>query len=410
MAKNESKETCILVVDDSEEVTETLEAVLGKDYRLVVTNRSMEAVALFQKESPDLVLLDVEMPDMDGFELCRILKTMSKDNFVPILFVTGKYDVHSIKEGLQSGAQDYLSKPFEPEELEARIRSSLRTKNLYDKLQEAYAIIDKERDVIAKIQQGLLCDKPPEIPGFKFFSDYQPSSKAGGDYYDFVQIDEDHLGILVSDVSGHGCPAAVIMAMMRVLLRSVFSEVRSPKEALEKINHILCENIKSGHFITAFYGVIHLPTRRMKFASAGHNPPLLIDYDKNTVHQLTTSKGFPLIIFPQNDLEEKEIYLPLNSKLVLYTDGLTEAQNPQGEMFGMERFSDYLLDLGKSLDAVQLGIRIKEMAQEFINSTSFSADESMTDLNMLVQGFVHDTNFTDDYTLVILEVLPESAH
>lgn len=410
MAKIKSKETCILVVDDSNEVTDTLEEVLGKDYRMVVTNRSMEAIALFQKESPDLVLLDVEMPDIDGYELCRIIKTISKDNFVPVLFVTGKYDIRSVKEGLQSGAQDYLSKPFVPEELEARIRACLRTKNLYDNLQEAYSIIDQERDVIAKIQQGLLCDKPPEIPGFKFFSDYQPSAKAGGDYYDFVQIDDEHLGILVSDVSGHGCPAAVIMAMMRVLLRSVFCQVQSPKEALEKINHILCDNIESGHFITAFYGVIHLPTRRMKFASAGHNPPLLIDYDQDKVHQLSTAKGFPLIIFPQNDLEEKEIELPPNSKLVLYTDGLTEAQNSQGEMFGMERFSDSLQELGKSLDAVQLGIRIKEMAQEFIKSTSFSADESMTDLNKLVQGFVHDTTFTDDYTLVILEVLPESAH
>jgi sigma-B regulation protein RsbU (phosphoserine phosphatase) len=235
---------------------------------------------------------------------------------------------------------------------------------------------------------------------------YQPASKAGGDYYDFVQIDEDHLGILVSDVSGHGCPAAVIMAMMRVLLRSVFCQVISPKEALEKINLILCDNIESGHFITAFYGVIHLPTRRMKFASAGHNPPLLIDYDQDKVHQLTTTKGFPLIIFPQNDLEENEIELPLNSKLVLYTDGLTEAHNPQGEMFGLDRFSDHLQELGKSMDAVELGIRIKEMAQEFISSTSFSEDESLTDLNKLVQGFVHDTVFTDDYTLVILEVLP----
>ncbi len=109
-----------------------------------------------------------------------------------------------MKTGLKVGAEDYLTKPFESEELLARIHAVLRTQKLYNQLMEAYAIIDEGRDTIARIQKSLICKELPNIPGFNFFADYQPSSKASGDYYDFIRIDDDHLGVLVADVSGHG--------------------------------------------------------------------------------------------------------------------------------------------------------------------------------------------------------------
>jgi len=139
-------------------------------------------------------------------------------------------------------------------------------------LETINTIIENERDVIAKIQKSLLCHDYPKIPGFNFFSDYQPSSKAGGDYYDFISIDKDHLGILISDVSGHGTPAAVIMAMMRALVRSFAHVTPSPKETLQKLNGALRQNLESGYFISTFYGVIHLPTNIMRFTCAGHPP------------------------------------------------------------------------------------------------------------------------------------------
>lgn len=409
MNPGNDKKPTILVVDDSQAAVATIQDVLGKDYSVLTAFDGMAAIDLYKKKNPDLVLLDIEMPGIDGFEVCRLIKTLSGTDFVPVIFISDKTDLASMKTALQSGAQDYLTKPFEPEELVERIRSALRTRKLYGRLLDAYATIDMERDIIAKIQQGMLCDHPPEIPGFKFFSEYQPSSKAGGDYYDFIVIDEEHLGVMVSDVSGHGCPAAVIMAMMRVLLRSVFAEVRSPNETLEKINAILCDNIESGHFITAFYGIIHLPTRRMKYSSAGHNPPILIEYDTKKIHHLKTDKGFPLVILPQNTMDEKEIELPPNSKLILYTDGLTESKNSRGEMFGLDRLSQNLLELGREMDAAQLGTRITQMVQEFIHETAFTQEESLLDLTQLVRGYVHDTKFTDDYTLVILEVEPDSG-
>lgn len=373
----------ILIVDDSKTIVSVIKNILQRDYDTLSAENGLKAIESFKKEKPDLILMDVEMPEMNGFEACVKIKELDASNngFTPIIFITSKGDLESMKTGLKSGAEDYLAKPFEPEELLARIQAVLRTKKLYNKLMDAYAVIDHEQDIIATIQKNLLCHQLPEIPGFRFFADYQPSAKASGDYYDFIRIDEDHLGILVADVSGHGSPAAVIMAMMRVALRSFLSTIRSPKEVLEKINQSLCDNQKSGHFITAFYGVVHLPTRSMKYASAGHNPPLLIDYESGHVQELSTEKGFPLMIDCQNDLDEKEIQLPKNSKLICYTDGLTEARKMDQEMYGVDRLRQNAKEMGKTMTAEELGQELKKNVQAYLNGC----------------------DFIDDYTLVILE-------
>ncbi|MBI4384002.1 MAG: fused response regulator/phosphatase [Nitrospinae bacterium] len=372
----------ILVVDDSQVVVRLIREILKRDFDVLAAGNGLEAVQAFREKKPDMVLLDVEMPVMDGYEACRRIKGMRGAAFTPIIFITGKSDLKSIKEGLDSGAEDYLTKPFQPEELLARVNAGLRTRRLYNQLAEANAQIERERDIIANIQRSLLSQSPPDIPGFRFFSDYQPSSKAGGDYYDFIRIDDERLGALVADVSGHGTPAAVIMAMMRIVLRSHLSKVQSPREVLERLNAILCENVKTGDFITAFYGVIHLPTRRMTYASAGHHPCYLFDCNTGEVLDLWVDKGFPLMIRPENPIGEAEVCLPLNSKLVLYTDGITEARDPRGEFFGVPRFLETIKEQGRTLDAQKLGKRLMEV----------------------VGDFTRGAGFIDDYTLVIVDV------
>ncbi len=371
----------ILIVDDSRTIVVLINSILKEDYLTVTASDGLQAIEVFNREKPDLILMDVEMPRMDGYEACKIIKEQSQNSFTPIIFITSKRDLQSMKTGLKAGAEDYLTKPFESEELLARVQAVLRTKKLYNQLMEAYALIDRERDTIAQIQKSLICKELPTIPGFNFFADYQASAKASGDYYDFIRIDDEHLGVLVADVSGHGSPAAVIMAMMRVLLRSFLSKVHSPKEALETLNSTLCENQESGHFITAFYGVIHLPSRNMKYASAGHNPPLLIEYETEVFQRLDTQKGFPLMIHCQNEIEEREILLPKNSKLVCYTDGLTEARGKGTDMYGLDRLAKKSIVLGKSQNANELGLALKKSAEDFIDGYEFS----------------------DDFTLVIVE-------
>jgi len=371
----------ILLVDDSAPLIELTRQTL-KTYQTLTAANGLEAIEQYRKCRPDLIVMDSDMPEMDGYEACRRIKEICGRRFTPIIFVSEKSDIATLKRGLQSGAEDFLAKPFEPEELMVRVQAALRTKKLYVQMMQAYEIIERERDIIAQIQQDLLCDQLPEIAGLNFFSEYQPSSKAGGDYYDFIQVDPDHLGVLVADVSGHGTPAAVIMAMKRILLRSFLAHIRSPGETLGKINRILFKNLRSRHFITAFYGVIHLPTRRMKYASAGHNPPLLIHYPSGDLRELWADKGFPLMISLENEMVEHEVDLLPDSKLILYTDGLTEARNPEGEAIGSKRLASWLLEFGQGRDARQLGEKILDEVKQFMDGT----------------------HFTDDYTLVIVEI------
>jgi serine phosphatase RsbU (regulator of sigma subunit) len=374
----------ILVVDGDPALVSCVRDALKTDYDTIGASNGAEAIERYKEFRPDLIVLQVEMEGVDGYEACRQIKAIAGRRFTPVIFISDRSDLQSVKKGLQSGAEDYLAKPFEAEEMFVRVQATLRTKKLYTQLMKAYEVIESERNIIAEIQQNLLCEIPPDIPGLHFFVKYQPSSKAGGDYYDFIRIDDEHLGVLVADVSGHGTPAAVIMAIKRVLLHSFLSKIRSPKTALEKLNQILCDNFKTGHFITAFYGVIHLPTRRMRYASAGHNPPLLIDYDEGSVRQLWADKGFPLMILSHNIMEEHEVGLAPNSKLVLYTDGLTEARNEAGEAYGYKPFEEFFLKSGKHLNAEKLGNALLEE----------------------VHGFMGDAPFRDDYTLVIVETDP----
>lgn len=376
------KRLTILVVDDSKSIVLLIKEMLKSEFNILTASNGLEAVEACRKDKPDMVLMDVEMPLMDGYEACRRIKALNGSSFTPVIFITSKSDLKSIKEGLQSGAEDYLTKPFEPEELLARVNAGIRTKRLYNQLAQANAIIERERDIIAEIQRSLLCDTPPTVEGLKFFCDYQPSSKAGGDYYDFIKIDEEHLGVLVSDVSGHGTPAAVIMAMTRIVLRSILATIKSPKEVLEKMNAILCENVRTGDFITAFYGVIHLPSRRMIYTSAGHHPSYLLDYTSGQVESLWVDKGFPLMIKAENPLKEKEVQLRAGSKLVLFTDGITEARDEAGHIFGSERFVAALKEHGKTLDAERLGRKVMET----------------------VNSFTRGASFIDDYTLVIIDI------
>lgn len=372
----------ILVADRDEQLVSTVCTSLSADYDTLQAHSGKEALDMYKQFRPDMIVIETDMGGMGGFEVCEKIKEIAGKRFTPLIFISQNSDIESIKKGLQSGAEDYLAKPFEYEELYVRIQATLRTKKLYTHLMKAYEVIDSERSVIANIQQSLLCEKAPEIPGFNFFTRYQPSSKAGGDYFDFFKIEGDKLGVLVSDVSGHGTPAAVIMAMKRVLLHSFLAKSPSPKEVLERLNGILCDNLKSGQFITAFYGVIDLHSRKMRYVSAGHNPPILADLNEGRGVELWADRGFPLMIFPKNYMEEHEVQLPRNGKLVLYTDGLTEARNPDGEAYGSERLMEGVLRLGKQGDANALG----------------------TALLREVENFIEPVPFHDDYTMVIVDI------
>jgi sigma-B regulation protein RsbU (phosphoserine phosphatase) len=211
-----------------------------------------------------------------------------------------------------------------------------------DKLQQAQKLIDEELKQVGEIQNSLLPKRLPEIEGFDFGATYIPAEQAGGDYYDCIAMSNGYYGFTVADVSGHGIPAAVIMAITRAIMRSYTYDVISPSEALSMVNEILCENIYTNDFVTMFYLVMNSNTSECKFASAGHNPVLFFDKSELMVKRLTSS-GLFLGTFEDIQFEEGAVDLDNGDILFMYTDGLVEAMNKSDEQYGYDRLITKLI-------------------------------------------------------------------
>jgi sigma-B regulation protein RsbU (phosphoserine phosphatase) len=217
---------------------------------------------------------------------------------------------------------------------------------LAEQLKSAYESVDQEMRVVADIQRSLLPAKAPKIPTIGLAAHYQTSHRAGGDYYDFFSLPDGRWGLLIADVSGHGAPAAVLMAITHSLAHSYGGPAMPPGELLSHLNHHLSSRYTaySDTFVTAFYGIYDPRDRSMTYASAGHNPPRLKRCQDGSLALLDGVRGLPLGIFPSETYKETVHHLVPGDQLVLYTDGITDAQNSAGEMFGLARLDKVLED------------------------------------------------------------------
>ena len=239
---------------------------------------------------------------------------------------------------------------FNPEELADLVLSGnlfgRATNNLVllDRLKAAYEAADYELKVVADIQKSLLPRRPPRIPTMALAAYYQTSNRAGGDYYDFFPLSDGKWGVLIADVSGHGTPAAVLMAVTHSLAHTYEGPPTPPGAMLNYVNAHLTRlyTNESDTFVTAFYGVYDPADRTLNYASAGHNPPRLKRCDDGTLASLDGARGLPLGVSSAESYHEQKRQLTPGDQLVLYTDGITEAEGPSGELFGTERLDQVL--------------------------------------------------------------------
>lgn len=217
---------------------------------------------------------------------------------------------------------------------------------LADRLNDAYEAIDKQLKIVGEIQHDLLPAELPEIPRMELATHYKASERAGGDYYDFFPLSGGRWGMLIADVSGHGTPAAVVMAMTRSIAHTFDHANHGASELLSYINKHLADQYtsKSGAFVTAFYGIYDPSRKTFNYASAGHNPPRLKRCSTGQVLALDKAGRLPMGITPDITYDEHTDYLQAFDRLVIYTDGIVEAMNPDGELFGLDRMDAVLAD------------------------------------------------------------------
>jgi sigma-B regulation protein RsbU (phosphoserine phosphatase) len=254
---------------------------------------------------------------------------------------------------------------------------------LSQQLREAYDAVDREMKVVAEIQQSLLPTELPQIPTLDLAVHYQTSKRAGGDYYDFFPLPDNRWGILVADVSGHGTPAAVIMAVTHSIAHTHHGEPQPPSRLLAFVNDHLTARYTAGTgtFVTAFYGIYDCDHRTLTYASAGHCPPRIRRANNGILESMDQSRQLPLGIEKNETYKDITEHLKPGDAIMIYTDGLTEARSPKGGFYGLEMLDEVLLKC-KNCTAQQL----------------------LDDALRSVEAFTQDTSVTDDRTLLAVTV------
>jgi len=239
----------------------------------------------------------------------------------------------------------------------------------------AYEAVDRELRSVAEIQMSLLPTRLPEIPTLDLASHYQTSKQAGGDYYDFFELPNGRWGILMADVSGHGTPAAVIMAVTHSIAHTMHGDPCPPSKLLSYVNQHLSSRYTSGKgtFVTAFYAVYDPKARTIQYACAGHCPPRIKRANNGILTSLDQSRNLPLGIEPDEIYKDSLAVLEPGDSMLIYTDGVTEARNAEGEFFGINRLDEVLLERNFPC-AQSLLDRCMQSLQEFTSARPVSDD------------------------------------
>ncbi|HXW08483.1 MAG TPA: fused response regulator/phosphatase [Vicinamibacterales bacterium] len=331
----------VLIVDDVRANIDILVEALRGDYKLSVALNGQQAIDAVRRSPPDLVLLDIVMPDIDGYEICRQLRAAEATRELPVMFLSSLEDVKDKARGFEVGGNDYLTKPFEILEVQARVRSLLKAKSYADAVKAA---AERDLRIAREIQTGLL---PANIPaqiqgtGLDVHAVLEPAHHVGGDLFEVLRLAGERVLVAVGDVSGKGIPAALFMAVTMTILRSMARQGHAPEEILRQLNDELLVQNPRGMFVTLQVMVFDPPNRVVTCASAGHHAAVRLTPGQPP--QLAfTSSGRVLGLLPAEDIGCETLPLEPGETFVLFTDGVSEAFGPTGELFGEERLLAHL--------------------------------------------------------------------
>lgn len=365
----------ILAVDDTDESRKIISFFLKKaGYEVLEAQDGEEALAVARQSQPDLILLDVVMPKRDGYSTCEALKRDERTKNIPVIFLSALDDSKEKVKGLEIGGIDYIGKPFDRRELLARVQLQFRILSLTREILQAnkdllekQKRLDEDLRAAAGIQQSLLPQKLPDMGSLKVAWKFVPSDQIGGDIFNLFRLDEDHFGIYMLDVSGHGVPAALVSVSVSQRLQPQngdllkrkkdcppFYEIVPPNEVLQILDQEYPIE-RFDKYFTMVYLVIDGRDGCLRYSNAAHPPPVLLR--RNGPFELLHAGGPIIGLGGKLPFEEEKKRLMAGDKIIFYTDGVIECQNPEGILFGESRLYDLLERLrGESIDRILEGM------------------------------------------------------
>ncbi|TDT67859.1 sigma-B regulation protein RsbU (phosphoserine phosphatase) [Hypnocyclicus thermotrophus] len=394
----------VAIVDDAKFMRALISTVLQEEgFATIAYGDPLEALEELRYKEPDIILVDYEMPNLNGLEFIREFKPKKRN--IPTVMLTTETDVNLAVSAMRLGASDFLNKPFKKEELihilkkvvkenklmkenerlfqELQIREKeLKKKN--NQLFKLYSELEEELKLASEIQKKLLPQSYPDIAGYNFAVKYKPSQDIGGDFYDFINLNNNSYGIAFADVSGHGIPAALLSTIFKVHLVTHSKEIQEPSKLLTVLNEKVVETFPDGKFISLFYLLMSQESDTIRYCRASQEPVLHLKKDgsvqelpgSSQVLGLFSEKDFPGVL----NFEDKEVELLPGEKLFFYTDGINEAQNKNDEFYGLDR--------------------LKQVLSENINC---GATELIENIYGDLKDFLEGLPVIDDLTLMCIE-------
>jgi serine phosphatase RsbU (regulator of sigma subunit) len=378
-------ESRVLIVDDAKTNIDILVEALRGEYKLSVALDGHAALRAVEKSPPDLVLLDIMMPGLDGYEVCRRLRASEPTREVPVIFLSSLEDVSNKAQGFEVGGNDYLTKPFEVLEIKARVRSLLKAKAYADAVREAMA---RDLRIAREIQMGIL---PADVAaatkgtGLDVHAIIEPAREVGGDLYEVLRVSDRRVVVALGDVSGKGIPAALFMAVTVSVLRTLARQIAEPDEILRRLNDELAEQNPRGMFVTLQCLVFDLEHERVSCATAGHHQLVVVSPGRAPRLSCPAS-GMPVGLMPLNQIERETFPLVRGETFVLFSDGVSEAMNRDEDFYGDERL---LATLATASDATPA--------------------ETVTRVLDDVRAFAAGAKQSDDITLLAVRYRPLNA-
>jgi len=372
----------ILIVDDLEVNRSLLEAWLkNRQYTVYSADSGLQALALINEHPDiDIVLLDLMMPIMDGYEVLRRIKRDIRSENLIVIMISALNDIESITKCLSEGAEDYMVKPFNSFLLDVKIKTSLEKKRLRDTEDAFIGSFLAELNFAQQIQLSMM---PTNIPVSDLFSIYGrviPAKEIGGDFYDWHDLGNGKYSICIGDVSGKGASAALYMVQMRTILNTletVYTHSTDDLAAfLAHANMLQCRNNDTSMFVTLFYGILDIHTGQLMYANAGHCRPFILQ-GNGLVKQLEGLSGLPMGVSEELTYTTFSTNLEKGSTLVLYTDGVTEAMNASGKMYSISGLDEALRECAY--------LSPQRVVEKVINSVVIFTDkkESLDDITLL---------------------------
>ncbi|MBC1218666.1 SpoIIE family protein phosphatase [Nostoc sp. UCD121] len=394
MAQISNSQVKILVIDDDRIIQLVLKQTLqAQGYEVILASSGAQGLEQAYKYHPAMIISDWQMDEMDGLEVCRKIKSEPSLSTTFFILLTSRKAVEDRVEGLDTGADDFLSKPIEVNELKARVRAGLRLYQMNQELQKLAQdlqiqkhLLETELNEAADYVKSIL---PKPISGLVTInSRFLPCHQLGGDCFDYYWLDEDNLVIYLLDVSGHGLAAALPSISIHNLLRSQSlpqASLYNPSEVFQSLNNVFKMEQQNYQYFTIWYGVFNRKSSQLTYASAGHPPALLLSLATDSelqVKQLIT-RSLPIGVYATNEYYNEICDIEAGSKLYVFSDGVFEVEKSDGSLWDLNSFINLLTGCNQSsqtdLDS------ILEKIKNVTGSKIFTDDCSLLEISFGIE-------------------------